>query len=64
MIVANIVDNNKSINQFYCKNCKRATKSIFKLKDDKSNKSTYCDSCVPDDIKSKAIKINQKQELI
>ena len=64
MIVANIIDNSKSINQFYCKKCKKATKSIFKLKDAKGNKSTYCGSCVPDDIKSKAIKINQKQELI
>lgn len=64
MIVANIVDNSKFINQFYCKNCKKATKSIFKCKDDKGNKLTYCDSCVPDDIKSRAIKINQKQELI
>ena len=46
---------------WYCKNCKRAHGSLYI---DNVNNKHYCELCIPDDVKSKAIKINENGEML
>lgn len=57
--VIRIVDNNKAINIFYCKTCKKGTSAIIKV-----GKETYCDSCLPEKYKDKIENYNQIRERI
>lgn len=57
MIKTKIVSKNP-ITQFYCKRCKHATNIIHKDK-----KETWCEICVPKDMKWKTVDQNGKEIL-
>lgn len=54
-----IVSENKYINTFYCKKCKVAGKVVYK-----DDEESYCELCVPEELKSKCKIINQNREEI
>lgn len=48
-------------NQWWCKHCKKTHNKLYK---EFHNGNSFCDSCVPDFVRKKAIHINQNQQLI
>lgn len=54
-----IVGLDKRILQFRCKRCNISHNALYKTKD-----NSYCEKCVPKDIKKDSIKINQNREKI
>lgn len=45
--------------QFWCKTCKYASNKVYK-----ANGESYCDKCVPKNIKNKCVLMNQNREII
>lgn len=56
--VVKIVSNTK-VTQFWCKSCRAAVSEIYKNK-----KDTWCEHCVPEEIKDIAVAMSQTRELL
>lgn len=50
---------NRSHPAWYCLNCKVSHNILYK-----DGKESYCEKCVPEEIKEKAILVNQNREII
>lgn len=44
---------------WYCKACGRKHKVLYK-----TDRKNYCDGCVPESVKSQAVRVNQNREEI
>jgi len=49
-----IISDNKAVKTFRCKRCKISHNILYKI-----NGKSYCEKCVPENIKKKAITANQ-----
>lgn len=48
-------------NIWFCKNCRKAHGALYC---DNTTGEHYCESCVPDDVKQKTIKVNENGDVL